>query len=182
MYSRLFCPTPSYNIETGTVTESTPITEVSPRVERFTKAEEECTKLGGCALRLAGLYLLERGPHSYWLKLAEEGGKVKGNPAGLINMLHYDDAAGACLAALLAGPEACRGQTFLISDGHPLTRQEICESALQAAVYRGKAMPEFESQPDPSLPGKVYDGSYSNRVLSWTPRYESFAAFMAANA
>lgn len=40
----------------------------------------------GTVVRLAGLYDLERGPHSYWLKV----GTVKGAPEGLINLVHYD--------------------------------------------------------------------------------------------
>jgi nucleoside-diphosphate-sugar epimerase len=59
-----------------------------------------------------------RGPHNFWLT---SGKSVSGRPDGIINMLHYDDAAGACLAVLKAGPGVCRGKAFLISDGHPIT-------------------------------------------------------------
>ena len=152
---------------------------MTPRVERLVKAENFVTEAGGCAMRLAGLYLLKRGAHSYWLNL---GKPIQGNPDGLINLLHYDDAAGACLAALKAGPSVCRGQTFLISDSQPQTRQQILDSTLKSAAYRGSPMPTFASEPDPSKPGKVYDGSWSNEALQWKPMYESFDKFMEANA
>lgn len=167
-----------YAAESGTVTETTPVGDLTPRSERLVKAEQVVTKAGGCVLRLAGLYLLQRGAHSFYLSTDKP---IQGNPAGLINLLHYDDAAGACLVALKAGPEVCRGQVFLISDGQPQTRTQICESTLKSAVYRGHAMPTFESEPDPTKPGKVYDGSQSNKALNWKPKYESFAKFMEAN-
>eukprot|EP00977_Amphora_coffeiformis_P015695 scaffold4674_cov188-Amphora_coffeaeformis.AAC.6 len=173
-----------YSVESGIVTETTPITNVSPRSEKLVKAEEIVTQAGGCALRLAGLYLLERGAHSYWLGAGKDK-PIQGNPDGLINLLHYDDAAGACWAALRAGSDACRGQIFLISDGHPQTRRQIVQAALKSAPYRDSSIvPTFasEQQPDPTEPGKRYDGSWSNQVLQWKPIYESFDKFMEANA
>ena len=50
-------------------------------------------------LRLAGLYDETRGPHTYWLK----NGTVQGSGDIYINMLHYEDAAAAAIAALLHG-------------------------------------------------------------------------------
>lgn len=169
----------SYNLERGVVTETTPIAETNPRSERLIKAESFVLDAGGCALRLAGLYLLKRGAHSFFMSTDKP---IQGNPDGLVNLLHYDDAAGACLAALKAGPSACNGKVFLISDGNPQTRRQICESTLKSAVYRGHTMPSFESEPDPNKPGKIYNGSFSNKLLQWKPRYESFAKFMEENA
>lgn len=142
-------------------------------------AEQACLAKGGACLRLAGLYLLERGAHSYWLNNPE--GKVSGRADGIVNLLHYEDAASACLAALRAGPEAVSGKVFLISDGHPTTRRGIIESALQSNLFRQKAMPEFVSQEsDPK--GKTYDGSWSNQVLQWQPKYISFDDFMSSQS
>ena len=176
-----FCRYPD---ESGTVTETTPITETTPRTERLLKADEIVTKAGGCVLRLAGLYILTRGAHGFYFKAEKP---IPGNPDGLVNQLHYDDAAGACLAALEAGPAVCQGQIFLISDGQPLTRRQICQAALQTAAYRGQSMPIFAADSDNSSdfsdkPGKRYDGSHSNQVLNWSPRYKSFDAFMQDNA
>ena len=175
----------SYSVESGIVTETTPITNVTPRAEKLVQAEAIVTRAGGCALRLAGLYLLQRGAHSYWLNSAHAGEHTKpiqGNPDGWINLLHYDDAAGACWAALRAGPDVCRGKVFLISDGHPQTRRQIVQAALQSAPYRNCPVPTFASEPDPSQPGKRHDGSWSNQALQWEPKYESFDKFMKANA
>jgi nucleoside-diphosphate-sugar epimerase len=123
---------------------------------------------------------LQRGAHNFWLT----GGKgVSGMPGGIINLLHYDDAAGACLAALKAGPSVCRSKIFLISDGSPMTRMEICESALKANVYKDYRLPVFISSDDqPWALGKVYDGSVSNSMLMWSPKYSSFDDFMSSNA
>jgi hypothetical protein len=40
-----------------------------------------------------------RGPHTFWLK----NGTVDSNADGLVNMLHYEDAGSAAIAALLRG-------------------------------------------------------------------------------
>lgn len=105
------------------------------------------------------------------------GKDISGRADGIINQLHYDDAAGAVLAALSAGPSIVNGNVFLISDGHPMNRKEICASALKNKKYEGVAMPKFlGTDKDPI--GKIYDGSASNKALKWDPRYESFDVFM----
>lgn len=137
-------------------------------------AEEACRKRGGCCLRLAGLYTLERGAHSFWLN---SGKDVSGPADGIINLLHYDDAASACLAALRVGSKVVQGRTFLVSDGNPLTRKQICESAMKAKIYADKKMPKFLGD-DNEPKGKIYDGTVSNSVLQWKPKYSSFDEFM----
>jgi nucleoside-diphosphate-sugar epimerase len=146
-------------------------------VARLAAAEEASLTNGGCVLRLAGLYTLERGAHNYWMT---SGKDVAGRADGIINLLHYDDAAGACMAALKAG-KVVRGKVFLISDGNPLTRQGICESAKKACMYKNSSIPKFLGK-DSDSKGKVYDGSYSNSVLQWSPKYPSFDEFMASNS
>jgi hypothetical protein len=148
--------------------------EQNPRSARLIYAEEVVRKNGGACLRLAGLYNLERGAHNFWISK----GEVTGSTDGIINQLHYDDAAGSVLAALAVGPSVVSGNNFLISDGNPATRHEICESALKAKKYQGKQMPSFlGTEKDPK--GKVYDGSASNKALRWDPRYISFDSFMS---
>lgn len=70
-----------------TVTESCPTLdpETNPRSGRMIYAEQEAIAKGGCALRLAGLYTLERGAHSYWLKRCQETG-VQGREDGIVNL------------------------------------------------------------------------------------------------
>lgn len=152
------------------VTESSALTD-TPRAMRLIQAEIAAHSEGGAVLRLAGLYLLERGAHNYWL---QSGKDVDGREDGVVNLLHYDDAAGACMAALQA---SVGDGTFLVSDGNPLTRKEICEVAMKANMYSGKTMPNFlGAEKDPK--GKVYDGSWTHEALSWKPRYASFEDFM----
>lgn len=163
--------------EPETVTEDSPTASIesSPRTARLIKAEEACRTNGGCCVRLAGLYTLERGAHSFWLN---SGKDVTGRADGLINLLHYDDAAGAALAALKVGSKVVKGRNFLVSDGHPLTRQGICESALKSQMFKDKKMPKFLGK-DTDPVGKLYDGTVSERDLQWKPRYASFDEFMS---
>lgn len=128
-------------------------------------------------MRLAGLYTLERGAHSFWLKSGKE---IQGREDGIINLLHYDDAAGACLAAIKVGPSVTANKIFLVSDGHPTTRRGIVDSALKSALYTGMATPTFaEGQSEGGTMGKVYDGSITNQALKWMPKYPSFDDFMS---
>ena len=48
-------------------------------------------------------------------------------PNGYINLIHYDDAARVVVAALLS-PKSVRreGKLYLVSDGTPITRKDIC--------------------------------------------------------
>jgi len=162
----------------GVVNELTPLSETalsSPRSLKLVNAEKVATSSNGIVLRLAGLYTLDRGAHNYWLEKGD--GTVKGPSKDIINLLHYDDAAGACVAALKATTEEAKGKVFLVSDGNPTTRRGICVSALKSKRYGERSMPTFEGEDDPAA-GKVYDGTWSNRVLNWEPRYESFDQFM----
>lgn len=171
---------PGASQEAEVVNEETPAAdpESSPRTARLIGAEEACRKHGGCCLRLAGLYTLERGAHSFWLN---SGKDVSGPADGIINLLHYDDAASACVAALKQESLVVKGRNFLISDGHPLTRKQICESALKAKMFSDKKMPKFLGD-DKEPKGKIYDGSVSNSVLQWKPKYNSFDEFMEMNS
>jgi nucleoside-diphosphate-sugar epimerase len=160
------------------VTEESELPDAAgnPRSERLAAAERVVLSNGGACLRLAGLYTLDRGAHNFWL------GKetVAGRSDGIVNLLHYDDAAGAVVAALSVNdPSVVAGKVFLISDGRPMTRQEICESSLKATRYAGMTVPTFSGPPDGPI-GKIYDGSASNQALQWEPRYTSFGEFMAS--
>jgi len=125
---------------------------------------------GGGVLRLAGLYNRNRGAHAYYLRSEE----ISGSPDHLVNLLHYDDAAGACIAALRAGPKVVNGKTFLISDGNPKSRKEQCEIALLSNDFSKQTMPTFLENVSKKELGKVYDGTKSNTALSLKPKYKSF--------
>lgn len=161
-----------------TVNETSPLPDpnhASPRSMRLVKAEENVLGRKGGVLRLAGLYTLERGAHNYWLEKGD--GTVRGSRDGIINLLHYDDAAGACVAALKAGKDVVDGNVFLISDGNPTTRGGICESALKSKRYHAMKMPTF-GEAEASMKGKIYDGKWSNQALHWAPTHSSFDQFM----
>ena len=171
---------PGASAEAETITEESPTAdpESNPRTARLVYAEEACRQHGGCCLRLAGLYTLERGAHSFWLN---SGKDVTGRADGLINLLHYDDAASAAMAALKVGSSVVKGRNFLISDSHPLTRQQICESAMKTKLFADKKMPKFlGSDSDPK--GKLYDGKVSEAALQWKPKYKSFDDFCMQNS
>lgn len=45
------------------------------------------------------VYVIEnRGPHSYWFKQTATGTIIDTNSNGLVNLLHYEDAAAATVA------------------------------------------------------------------------------------
>lgn len=162
------------------VTETSPVDESSPRSVKLISAETEVLGKSGTVLRLAGLYTLQRGAHGYWFSDKTAGKEIQGPADGIINLLHYDDAAAACIAAIVQGSYAAdtiQKQIFLISDGNPTTRQGICESSKKHPLFAMKAMPKFSATSDNK--GKIYDGSHSNRVLKWVPKYPSFDKFMA---
>ena len=64
----------------------------------------------------------DRGAHNFWLTKVRESASA---PNGLINLLHYDDAASAVVAAFEAA-EDLRQEVFLVSDGAPLRLKELC--------------------------------------------------------
>jgi len=165
-----------------TVDESPPALDpiANPRQGRMVYAEREVVGLGGCALRLAGLYTLERGAHNYWLEKCSDTG-IQGREDGIVNLLHYDDAASAALAAVRVGPGVNSKETYLISDGNPTTRGGICRSAVKNTRYADFEIPTFLGKPD-GLKGKVYDGTKSNDALMWGPTYPSFDQFMTSTS
>jgi len=172
-----------YDASNGAVVDETSSTfdpKDSPRAARLLYAEECCRHNDGTVLRLAGLYTLERGAHNFFLSKDE----ISRRPDGVLNTLHYDDAAGACLAALIRGSSSgvsIRKRTFLISDGHPSTRLGVCESSVKSKIYAGKKIPTFNTMPGDTDIGKTYNGSASNKELDWKPRYQSFDAFMSVH-
>ncbi|CAJ1396235.1 unnamed protein product [Effrenium voratum] len=155
----------------GTVDESGAVGD-SPANQRMLSAEKAAE--GAAVLRLAGLYDLDRGPHAYWLKT----GVVTGQPDGLINLVHYDDAASAVVQAL----QAKSREVFVVADGVPLSRRGICEAAAKAKHF-GAAMPSFKAGEWEmgGTGGKRLDASKARRVLGWRPQFPSFAEYMAAH-
>eukprot|EP00405_Crypthecodinium_cohnii_P007444 CAMPEP_0206421286 /NCGR_PEP_ID=MMETSP0324_2-20121206/1356_1 /ASSEMBLY_ACC=CAM_ASM_000836 /TAXON_ID=2866 /ORGANISM="Crypthecodinium cohnii, Strain Seligo" /LENGTH=376 /DNA_ID=CAMNT_0053885349 /DNA_START=134 /DNA_END=1264 /DNA_ORIENTATION=- len=160
------------------VDESSPTSaDSSPRSAVLLRAEQLIRSAGGVVLRLAGLYDLHRGAHQYWWNQ----GIVRGNPEYKINLVHYEDAAKAVVAALELENPSPAGDLFLIGDGMPLSRKEIVEATSSNADFIDRPKPQLDS----SLPskrnsniGKRYDVSRARKFLQWAPTYSSFASFM----
>ncbi|GAB5030798.1 rossmann-fold nad binding domain-containing protein [Nannochloropsis oceanica] len=173
----------------GTVDETAPLS-TNPRMSKILEAERVVAAAGGTVMRLAGLYTQTRGPHTFWLSKGEVGATEQ----GIINLLHYEDAARATMAGLLHhhtirvdnnGQNNSKndGRILLISDDNPLTRKQICEAAVASPLFEGQyQMPIFKpSEEGKRSLGKVYDTSKSRAALGgWVPRYPSFKTFMKA--
>lgn len=131
---------------------------------RLIDAEKEVFHRGGRVVRLAGLYSNNRGPHSYWMKLAEEGKVIESNSDGIVNLVHYEDAARAMIAALEAGNVYCaitilfcnlfshliplghpsehEQQAYIAVDKCPLTKLQICKIALESQQFANMDLPK----------------------------------------
>lgn len=153
----------------GRVIESSPVGD-SPRSAKLLAAERTVRDAGGTVVRLAGLYLIDRGAHNFWLSKEE----VAQRPDGLINQIHYRDAANAAVAAALRGSA---GEVLLAADDRPMTREQICVEALKAPRFAGRTMPRFTGT-DGGV-GKVLDCSHTRDAIQWQPEYRDFADFIA---
>eukprot|EP00262_Sarcandra_glabra_P004499 TRINITY_DN15585_c0_g1_i2.p1 TRINITY_DN15585_c0_g1~~TRINITY_DN15585_c0_g1_i2.p1 ORF type:complete len:312 (-),score=28.27 TRINITY_DN15585_c0_g1_i2:165-1100(-) len=103
--------------DNGSCDEDCPIVPIgrSPWTDVLLQAENAVLEVGGCVLRLAGLYKSDRGAHVYWL----EKGTVDTRPDHILNLIHYEDAASLSIAILKK--KLC-SRVFLGCDNHPLSR------------------------------------------------------------
>jgi nucleoside-diphosphate-sugar epimerase len=165
----------------GVTTENSPTSD-SQRAKNLLDAEDVALEIsGGRVVRLGGLYTGENKIVGYWLN----EGHVKGSADGLINLIHYDDAATIVMATLKAGGGregvGERGmRVFLGAAGPALSRKEICSAALNHPLFRTFDMPTFDEDAGGSI--KTYDNSASCVALDWKPRWASFQEFMQAEA
>jgi nucleoside-diphosphate-sugar epimerase len=85
-------------------------------------------------VRFSGLY----GPGRVFRRAdLEQGRPIPGDPEGVLNLIHVDDAAAAVVAALDRGVS---GRVYLASDDRPVLRREYYELA---ASYLGAPPPRF---------------------------------------
>ncbi len=147
----------------------------NPRADRLLQAEAAVLAAGGCVVRLSGLYHATRGAHMYFLK-AEE---LKSGADGLVNLVHYEDAASAVAAALVAQFEGRTegGEVFLATDGVPTSREDMVSVCLESPMgYYDGDMPTFAA--DDASVGKKMDNPKTRERLGWEPKYTSFAEFV----
>ncbi|KAL6776570.1 CPLD52 [Auxenochlorella protothecoides x Auxenochlorella symbiontica] len=155
----------------------------SPRTDRLLRAERSVRAAGGCVVRLVGLYHSLRGPHTFYLK---QSGNVDRWGGALVNLVHYQDAAGLTLAVLQhRGPDGSppRGETFVACDDEPITLQGIMDATMDLPRYAATAAGplRFVGAPGSSV-GKRMTNPATRRALGWEPRFKSFRAFMAGGA
>ena len=119
-------------------------------------------------------YFRKRGAHNFWL--SGSCTESPSGPNGLINLIHYDDAAEAVLLAFTA-VNSQKQKMFLLSDGQPLSRQQICEAALKNPLYEGCKAPQFKGRED-VMDGKRYSVAKARSELLWKPKFSDFSSFM----
>ncbi|KAG9459790.1 hypothetical protein H6P81_004298 [Aristolochia fimbriata] len=141
----------------------------SPRTDVLLRAEEAVLGVGGCVLRLAGLYISsQRGAHVYWL----EKGTVDSHPDHVLNLIHYEDAASLSVAVL---NKKLRGRIFLGCDNHPLSRRELMDYVNKSGKFSKKFV-GFTGTSDPL--GKRLSNSKTRAEIGWEPKYTSFPYFL----
>jgi len=94
-----------------------PIDQVKPRVQGEEFLRMTC---GAIVLRVAGIYGPGRNPLD-WIRSGRVGPSRK-----YVNLIHVEDLAAICLAALEQGRS---GEVYNVSDGTPRTWEEVCRKA-----------------------------------------------------
>ncbi|KAF6998543.1 hypothetical protein CFC21_014658 [Triticum aestivum] len=143
-----------------------------PRTDVLLRAENVVLEAGGCVLRLAGLYKIDRGAHYFWLRK----GTLDSRPDHIINQIHYEDAASLAIAIMKKRP---RARIFLGCDNKPLSRQEI----MDAVNKSGKFDTEFQGFTGTGGPlGKRMENSKTRADIGWEPQYPSFTEFLGVDS
>lgn len=99
------------------IDETAPLDLTKPRVRGEEFLRKEC---GAIILRVAGIYGPGRNPLD-WVRSGRVGPSRK-----YVNLIHVEDLAASCLAALDRGAS---GEIYNVSDGTPRTWEDICAVA-----------------------------------------------------
>ena len=135
------------------IDETAPIDLTKPRVQ----GEELLRhKYGAIVLRVAGIYGPGRNPLN-WIQQGRVGPSRK-----YVNLIHVEDLAGICLAAIEKGTP---GEAYNVSDGQPHTWSEICTTAQQRWGVTGTPIKE-----DPST-GKRINNAKVRTALGYILRH-----------
>ncbi|VAH40511.1 unnamed protein product [Triticum turgidum subsp. durum] len=141
-----------------------------PRTDVLLRAENVVLEAGGCVLRLAGLYKIDRGAHYFWLRK----GTLDSRPDHIINQIHYEDAASLAIAIMKKRP---RGRIFLGCDNKPLSRQEI----MDAVNKSGKFDTEFHGFTVPTVHwGRGWRIRKPGPTLGGSPNTQASQSFSAS--
>jgi len=142
--------------------------EQNPRAARLMDAEELVMAAGGCAVRLAGLYHAQRGAHMYYLKAKE----VPVRPDGLLNLIHYQDAASLCVAVMSSG---LKSRVFLGCDNNPVSKEDMMDACYASGKF-GDDKVVFTSTVGST--GRSMNDDATRSAVNWKPTYDSFQLFM----
>ena len=64
---------------------------------------------------------------------------IKSSPDGIVNLVHYEDAAAAVVDSRRAADGTSEGgEVFLATDGAPITRKDMVEENGECGVRRGR--------------------------------------------
>lgn len=162
-----------YEENSGATINEESETNKSERSKNLIDAEKVIIKKGGCVVRLGGLYSLESGAHNYFAK----GGEFNSKGDGIINLVHYEDAA-AAVTSCLENTEKVRGEVLLVSDGVPISRTEIYNATKKCSLYSSSGA-EVKFTGGPGEDGKRYDPSKIRSLLGWKPSHPSFEGFIS---
>jgi len=146
----------------GEVDESSEVIRTA-RSEKLVDAEGEVLARGGCVLRLGGLYPYSRDTMEFYRKKGAEIAR----PRGLINQVHYEDAASSAVRCL-ENPAKVGREIFLVSDGVPMTKKEVVSVAVNSY---GTEMTFSDVE---EVDGKVYNIEKIRKTLNWKPKHPSF--------
>lgn len=156
--------------EGETVTEESPAQPDRQTGKYLRQAEDIITAANGTVLRLAGIYGPDRSVH---VKRFQEGmAKIEsGEVSRFLNQIHRDDVVGAILHLIKSDQGA--GETYNLSDGHPITQRNCYE---QLAQICGQPRPE-EEPPDFNRKRAWTNKAVSNeklRATGWEPEFPRF--------
>ena len=68
----------------------------------------------------------------------------------------------------------------MVADGNPISRLEMCNTALENKMYSQASIPRFTGNPD-LIDGKKYNITKVCSKFQWSPNFPSYSAFMATD-
>lgn len=165
-----------YALNDGECVDDSPTVPLgaNERTDRLVAAEQAVLAAGGNVVRLVGLYHKTRGAHTFFLKQ----GEVARWGGAIINLIHYEDAAGLAYAVLSGSGNAdnapYRGRAFLGCDDQPTTFQDMMDVIAESGVLPGKVT--FTGPAGPSQ-GKRTKNEATRQQLQWQPKYKNIGEF-----
>jgi nucleoside-diphosphate-sugar epimerase len=154
-----------YGQDDGSWVDETSPTIPSAENGRVCVAAEELVRghpeLPARILRLSGIY----GPDRLIARVDRLHDRVPltGNPEAWLNLIHVEDACQAVLACERSGRD---GETYLVSDDHPVVRREYYSRLAELA-----SAPPPEFRPDSVGLGKRCRNAKTRSELGFAPRY-----------